>query len=113
MKTHLGNIHLNIVPLSVNVCWQGKRFKTPQYKSYEKELLFTLPPLSIHGDNLSLSIEYGVSSKLADIDNPTKPILDILQKKYNFDDKNIYQLNLTKILVPKGQEYIKIEIYGC
>jgi len=30
--------------------------------------------------NLNLTIKYGLSSVTSDIDNPTKPFLDILQK---------------------------------
>ena len=52
----------------------------------------------------------GFSSKNADIDNPTKPILDILQKKYKFDDRQIYELNLKKQIVPKGDEFIEMQI---
>jgi len=29
---------INIKPLSVNDCWQGRRFKTKEYKAYEKEM---------------------------------------------------------------------------
>ena len=36
-------IQIHRKPLSVNTCWQGKRFKTPLYKEYEKEILELLP----------------------------------------------------------------------
>lgn len=57
-----------------------------------------------------IEIEFGVSSKLADIDNPVKPILDILQKKYGFNDRDIFELTIRKTLTKKGQEYIRITI---
>ena len=78
---------IKIKPLSVNQCWAGKRFKTPKYKAYEKELLLILPknykvPLGM----LEISFTWGFSSKLSDYDNPIKAFQDILQKKYNFND---------------------------
>jgi len=40
--------------------------------------------------------------------------LDILQKRYRFDDKQIYELYIVKKIVSKGKEYIafKINKYG-
>jgi len=72
---------INIKPLSVNECWQGKRFKTKEYKQYEKDLLLMLPKIGICKAPFKITIEFAFSSTLADIDNPLKPFLDILQKK--------------------------------
>ena len=102
-------INLQIKPLSVNECWQGKRYKTPAYNRYEKAVLLLLPKAEIINVE-RIEIEFGVSSKLADIDNPVKPILDILQKKYGFNDRDIFELTIKKVLTKKGQEYIKITI---
>ena len=104
-------IHLNIKPLSVNQAWQGKRFKTPLYKAFEREMILTMPKgLKVPKTHLKVSINYGFSSKLSDIDNPTKLVLDILCKKYGFDDRQIYELNQKKEIVKKGKEFIKIVI---
>lgn len=102
---------IEIKPLSINKCWQGKRFKTPKYKWYEKELMLKLPPIKIDfkGD-LRIDITFGFSSSLADIDNPLKPVLDVLQKKYNFNDRQVYELNVKKEIVKKGKEFIKLKI---
>ena len=97
---------IKIKALSVNRCWQGKRFKTPQYKSYEQELWYLLPNQNIPQGKLELNIKVGFSSKLADIDNIAKPLIDILQKKYIFNDKQIFKLVLEKEDVKKGSEYI-------
>lgn len=98
-----------IKPLSVNQCWQGKRFKTKKYKSYEKELLLKLKYFNINLNKIKLNIVFGVSSKLMDVDNGLKPFLDVLQKKYKFNDRDIYQLNVIKKIVKKGDEYIQYE----
>lgn len=101
---------ININPISVNKCWQGKRFKTQDYKRYEKELLYLLPKLTIPEGELFIKIVFGFSSKLKDIDNPLKPFLDILQLKYKFNDRDIYKLNVEKEIVKKGAEFINFEI---
>jgi Holliday junction resolvase RusA-like endonuclease len=101
---------INIKPLSVNECWQGQRFKTKEYKQYEKDVLLTLPKLKICDAPYQISIEFAFSSTLADIDNPLKPFLDILQKKYNINDRDVYKLNVAKTVVKKGFEYIRFNI---
>ena len=98
---------INIKPLSVNQVWQGKRFKTIKYKNYECECLLILPKkYKVPDGNLQLNIIFGFSNKLSDIDNCLKPFIDILQKKYDFNDKMIYIMNVTKVDVKKGDEFI-------
>jgi len=92
--------------MSVNRCWQGKRFKTPEYKDYETELWYLLPNKNIPKGKLELSIKVGLSSKNADLDNIAKPFIDILQDKYIFNDKMIFKLILEKEDVKRGYEYI-------
>lgn len=105
-------IEIKEKPLSVNEVWQGRRFKTDAYKQYEKKMLLLLPkakkPFS---DMLRIEIHFGFSNLCSDIDNPVKPILDILQKKYRFNDKNIFELILRKNKVDKGNEFMNIGIY--
>ena len=103
-------INLNKKALSVNKCWQGRRFKTQEYKQFEADLLLTLPNFEIENLlNIKLSITFGYSNKLNDIDNGLKPLIDILQKKYNFNDRYIYELNVKKEIVKKGEEFILIK----
>lgn len=104
-------VNLNIKPLSVNKAFQGRRFKTEDYKRFEKNMLLILPKSkeSFLGD-LKISIKYGFSSKLSDIDNPCKLVLDCLVKKYGFDDRQIYKLIQEKEIVKKGKEFIKFKI---
>ena len=101
---------INIKPLSVNKCWQGRRFKTKDYKSYECELLLKLKNIEICSGYLKLNITFGYSNKLSDIDNGLKPFIDILQKKYKFNDRDIYELSVKKEIVKKGYEFIKFNI---
>ncbi len=103
-------IKLQIKPLSVNQVWQGKRYKTNTYKQYEQLVLFLLPKLEVPQGKLQVHFEFGLSSKNADWDNPIKPIQDILQKKYGFNDRMIYKAIVEKVDVKKGSEFIKFEI---
>ena len=104
-------INLNKKALSVNKAWQGKRFKTKEYKAYEREILHLLPDLEINNlHDIKISIRFGYSNSLTDIDNGLKPLIDILQKKYNFNDRYIYELNVKKEIVKKGKEFILITI---
>jgi len=103
-------IKINIKPLSVNEAWQGQRYKTDKYRRYESAMLLLLPKIIIPEAPFKISIEMGFSNKLSDLDNPVKMILDILQKKYLINDRDIYQLNITKSIVKKGEEYFKFNL---
>ena len=99
---------INIKPLSVNKAWQGRRYKTGDYKSYEQELLLRLPPLEIPEGKLCLKIVASYKNRRNDIDNCLKPFLDILQKRYDFDDARIYRLEVDKRI--SKHESIEFEI---
>jgi len=109
-------IVLGIKPVSVNKAWKGRRFKTPAYKAFERDLLLMLPrKIEIPDGALHLSLMFGFSSKRADIDNPIKLVTDVLQKKYGFNDNRIYKLDVEKTDVAKGHEFIGFAIssYDC
>ena len=103
---------LNEKPLSINEAWQGKRFKTPAYKAYEETILLTMPKGKIDLEQmLRIEFFFGFSNKASDLDNPVKLLLDIAQKKYSFNDKNVFELNVRKCIVKKGEEFIQMGIY--
>ena len=102
---------LAIKALSSNRAWRGRHFKTQEYKDYEEIVLLMLPRgLKVPEGKLKLELEFGLSSKNADIDNPIKQFADILQKMYGFNDKHIYELSVKKVDVEKTKEYIAFEI---
>lgn len=103
-------INLNIKPLSVNKAWQGKRFKTPEYKKYEIQVLRLLPDIEIK-EFKRLKITFGFSNMMSDIDNPVKLMIDLLQKKYNVNDRDLIYLVLHKEKTKKGEEFIEIDFY--
>lgn len=102
---------VHIKPLSVNKAWAGKRFKTPEYKLYEQELLLRLKPMKLPDKPYKLHLTFGVSNMQSDWDNPIKPFVDILQKRYGFNDRDIYQGIVNKVKVKKGEEYINFSLF--
>jgi Holliday junction resolvase RusA-like endonuclease len=102
---------LEIKPLSVNEAWQGRRFKSVKYKKFELDVLLLLPKSKeVYSDMIRIELFFGFSNVLSDLDNPVKMTLDILQKKYGFNDKNIFELNVRKCKTEKGKEFISIQI---
>lgn len=103
-------VKINIKPLSVNRAYNGRRFATDELKSYKEVVWYLLPNIIVPKGRLSISYEFGVSSKGADGDNLIKAIQDILSSKYDFNDNLIYEWSGKKVIVKKGQEYINFAI---
>ena len=103
-------IKVDIKAMTVNQCWRGRRYKTDAYEEYENKLIQLLPNNIIIEDKrpLKLNIEFGISTA-QDIDNGLKPLIDILQKKYLFNDRYIMELNIKKTVVKKQEHFIKIK----
>ena len=104
---------VDLKPLSVNECWQGKRFKTKKYRDYEVILRNRLPELKLPKPPYSVYYEFGFSSASCDLDNPIKPFQDVLQKVYGFNDKDIFEMVAKRAKVKKGNEYIVFDIKTC
>ncbi len=103
-------IEVKIKPLSVNQAWRGRKFKTPKYTKYEKDLLLLLPKLNDLEPPFAIDITFFFSNVLSDIDNPLKPMLDVIQKKYSINDRDVYELNVKKVVVKKGMDKIEFKI---
>lgn len=102
---------IKIKALSVNRAFQGRRFKTPIYIAYEREMLYLLPKsIGKIPEKIELHYVFGVSSKSADVGNLEKLATDILCKKYGFNDKNIYKIVMEREDVEKGKEFVAFEI---
>lgn len=96
--------------MSVNEAYKGRRFRTNKYNDYEKAVLFLLPKITLPPPPYKISFEFGLSSASGDWDNLIKPLQDILQKKYLFNDKDIFKGTATKFKVAKGNEYFTFNI---
>ena len=103
-------VKLNVKPLSVNQAYKGRKFKTDKLKSYTTLVKCSLPPYKMPKAPFKVYYVFGFSSKLSDIDNCIKNFQDILQVRYCFDDRDIYEMHVKKRIVPKGEEFIKFRI---
>jgi len=104
---------IDVKAMSMNAAYHGRRYKTKLYKAYETACMIRMQPMEIPDGELELHIQFGVSNKGFDLDNGCKPVIDIMQKKYGFNDNRIYSLSVTKRIVPKGKEYISFDIFEC
>lgn len=101
---------VNIKPLTQNRAWKGRRFKSDQYKAYAIAVSLLLPANLIVPDGLlKVYYEFGMSTN-SDFDNPCKMFTDILQSKYHFNDSKIMEAHIKKVIVKKGEEFIKFRI---
>ncbi len=110
MKT----IVVEIKPLSVNDAWQGKRFKTKEYKRYESAMSLLLykdrVPEPITGKLEVWYRFYLKNCSMSDVDNPIKPLNDILvRNKIIKDDRYIYKAHQEKIPCSDGDR-VEIDI---
>jgi len=103
-------MRVDIKPMSVNKAWGGRTFKSKEYKTYIKDLLLILPPMTVPEGEIEIYLKWGFSSKASDFDNPIKPFVDILQMKYGFNDKNIKRAVIDVDHVKRGNEYIEFQI---
>lgn len=109
------NCVVQIKPMSVNEAWKGKTTKSVSYMTYQHSLSILLPSkVNVKWDMpLRADITFGFSSRASDIDNPLKPLFDTMEKKYpGFNDNMIYELNVNKHIVKKGNEFISIRIHN-
>ena len=100
-----------VKPMSVNKAYLGRKRKSGEYRQYGRVVLSTLPCGTIPDrGNFQIHFTFGFSNSLSDVDNPVKPFLDLLQKKYSFNDNRVYRITVDKKLVKKGEEFIHFVI---
>src|SRR3990167_1055293 len=105
MKTKSLLIHLDLKPLSVNAAYRGRRFATKELVKYKTDVCRLLPRMIIpKKTKLAVRYIFGVSAA-TDGDNAIKAFQDALAERYVFNDKLIYEWHITKIAVPKGEEF--------
>lgn len=105
------NLTIPIKPMSVNQAWQGRRFKTAQYKAYTRNVQLLLPRDAVIPEGrLQIRFTFYLSNASADWDNPVKPLQDVIFGFYRVNDSRIYRAIVEKIIVPKGMEKTEINI---
>lgn len=101
---------LNISPISINRCWQGRRFKTKEYSEWREDVLnLFLPYKKIKWPDkcfFHLTLVFYIKNFLkSDIDNMIKPTQDaIVEARVIPDDRMIKKLTVQKIQVETKEE---------
>jgi len=106
-------VHLDIKPLSVNALYRGRRWATPELTGYKRDLGWLLPKwnaIEIPKGPLAVKYVFGVSSGRADLDNCCKAFQDIIANQYGFNDAMIYHIEMEKVVMTKGKEFVEFEI---
>jgi Holliday junction resolvase RusA-like endonuclease len=110
------SMRIEINAISVNHCWQGKRFKTKEYTDWRRGfgLLYAskTPKIACIGEKLGLCVVFHINTpKRADLDNMLKPLLDAcVENGIIKDDRFVYEIRAKKEKA-EDEEYIDFEFY--
>ena len=106
------DVKIDAKPLTVNRAWRERRFKTPEYKIYEREVFYLLKNCGIKKVDGWVEVKYIFYLKhyrISDLGNFEKPLSDILVKAGLIDDDRfIKRMTLEKFKSDK--DYIRIII---
>ena len=94
-----------------------KLSKVSYYRKWRNKMQDLLPPVFLPRDmtGFGLGIEVGVRKEF-DLDNTLKSLIDALQEKYKFNDRQIQYLYAKKIITGEGElfdpsnDFIKISL---
>lgn len=108
------NHRFNFKPLSANkMFYRGKQL-TKEYRLWREQIWEDIEDRSKWPfepeEKLEVNVEVGFSSKLADLDNAIKPLLDTFQYMFGFNDKWIFEIHLHKEIVSKGEEFFEVTV---
>lgn len=107
-------VRLNQKPFSANKMHYAKFKKdTKEYREFKSDIFSLLADREYDftdDDKFKLSLVVGYSSKLSDLDNAFKPLLDSMQLAMGFDDRQIFEIEALKDKVTKGDEYIMVRL---
>lgn len=105
-------ISLDVNPLSSNRAWQGRRFKSADYKVFEKEVTALLPVGKSFKGYVRIDYSFYVKNFNRDVDNMIKTLQDLLVKRgYIKNDNSIVELHAVKIKSPVNK--VEIDIREC
>lgn len=103
------------IPLSTNkMSGRRKTYETKEYLEYRD--IIAKAAGGIYGiskkDLFFLTVDVAYSNKRADADNCLKPLLDSITACVDdeFDDSQVYGINVRKRVVKKGQEHLKVSL---
>ena len=97
----------------MNEAWKhsGRRYKTDAYKKFERAFTLMLPrKIDLPEPPFEIYLKWGFSNSASDFDNPIKTTIDVISKKYKFNDKLIKKGTIDTEMVEKGKEYIEFKL---
>ena len=103
-------------PMSVNLAWQGRRYRTPLYTKFAIDVGLLIrrirPPKPAPDASLFAHYVWGFSNSQSDVDNPVKPFQDVLFDtwKMKAKDHQVQFMIIEKATAKKGQEYIGFHV---
>ncbi len=103
-------VRIKVKPLSLNKAYRGRRFSTPELSQYKRDITLQLPKMAVPQGNLSVTYVFGVSNKMADADNLIKAFQDCIAECYGFNDNQIYEWHVRKVMVKKGEEFVDFDL---
>lgn len=118
-------IEIKLKPMSLGRAWSqsksGKRFLVTEARQYKALVAFhcrEMAFLSGHRGAIRFTIEYhgpwltkqgGISKTAGDIDNFSKLLVDSLCEHYDFDDSQIMEMNLKKVIADQWKIRLQAE----
>ena len=106
MTTKFNRIITGIKPISNNVAWQGRRFKTKEHVQFSEDMAHLLGKQGYVPGDIEITLRFGLvkrSFKRSDVDNLAKAVLDsIVNNQIIDDDCHVIKLTLEKYL---SEEY--------
>lgn len=98
-------------PLSVNRLWQGRRFRTKEYKKYSEDVLFLLSMYDKkHTGWVGVELEWYIKNyKMSDEANFLKAFLDLLVKSGIIEDDRFIKWHRSEKFKSK-KEFIRFRI---
>ena len=107
-------VRLSQKPFSANKMHYAKFKKdTKEYCEFKSDIHHLLAERTYDFDSedkFKLSLVVGYSSKLSDLDNAFKPLLDSMQLAMGFDDRQVFEIEALKDHTKKGDEYIMVRL---
>ena len=84
--------------MTINKAYTGRRFKTEDYKSFEKEVMYQLPKMKVKGE-VEMSYKFRLKNyAITDVSNLIKVLEDILVKSGIIDDdRKVVKLTAEKM----------------
>lgn len=106
--------NIQILPISINKAFRGRRFKTQECKNWERDFQYLLQRKKIIKGKVGIIYRFFLhNDKTTDYDNLIKVLQDNLVKaEYIEDDRKIYQVYIEKYPIQKNlPDEIEIQIY--